>query len=197
MTKNKGKLSRIFFWPFFSVLRVFAPHESRALYRDRVLAPPRCDEIAAWRLCIAKISVSKIFADQVGGKKFQRQTANAPNGRLAFKTRRSSHAWLKLSRPQRRNRSNSMKLPPLACRYRITLLTCPGLCNLWNSWPQDPTCQQDVRRRMAEVKSPWPTLPKSQLWWKARRVQWSQLWRPRSSVSKRQIDGLEDHVRVL
>ena len=155
------------------MLRVFAAHESRALYRDRVLAPPRCDGIAAWRLCFAKISVSKIFAaqvggskfqrqtanatnfpqcwatrvasqtlhgayallkflfsknfaDQVGGKTFQRQTANAPNGRLAFKTRRSSHASLKLSRPQRRNRSNSMKLPPLACRYRITLLTCPG-----------------------------------------------------------------------
>ena len=61
MTKNKGKLSRFFFWPFFSVLRVFAPHESRALYRDRVLAPPRCDEIAAWRLCFAKISVFKNF----------------------------------------------------------------------------------------------------------------------------------------
>ena len=66
-----------------------------------IFGPPRCDQNAAWRLCFAKVSVSKIFAAQVGGSRFQRQTANATNlpqflaPRVAIKMRRGAYASLK------------------------------------------------------------------------------------------------------
>ena len=58
------------------------------------------------RLCFARISVSKIFAAQVGGSRFRRQTANATNlpqflaPRVAIETLRGAHSWLKCLYPK-------------------------------------------------------------------------------------------------
>ena len=40
---------------------------------------PRCASNAAWRPCFGKMSVSKIFADQVGGRRFQGKSGNPAN----------------------------------------------------------------------------------------------------------------------
>ena len=111
--KNKAKLSRFFFFsPFFSVLSAFAPaapqtHESGALYRDDfALATPRRKRNAAWRLCLAKNSVRKIFAAQVGESKSRRQTANPTNlpqfwaSRVAIETLCSANASPKFFVPK-------------------------------------------------------------------------------------------------
>ena len=73
--------------------------------------PPRRKRNAAWRLCLAKSSVRKIFAAQVGESKSRRQTANPTNlpqfwaSRVAIETLRSANASPNFSFPKlsRRN----------------------------------------------------------------------------------------------
>ena len=117
LTKQGETLANFFFWPFFSVLSAFAPaapqtHESGALYRDDfALATPRRKRNAAWRLCLAKNSVRKIFAAQVGESKSRRHTANPTNlpqfwaSRVAIETLCSANASPNFSFPKfsRRN----------------------------------------------------------------------------------------------
>ena len=106
MRKNKGKLSRFFFRPFLSVLRVFAPHAPQTqeiperYFATTAFSPPR----------VASETLRGAYA-QIGGSKFQRQTANATNlpqfwaARAAIQTLRGAYASLeflfpKFSRPK-------------------------------------------------------------------------------------------------
>ena len=67
----------------------------------KIFGSPRRASNAAWRPCFSKISVSKIFADQVGRRRFQRYTANPGNfpqflaPRVLHQTLRGAHVSLK------------------------------------------------------------------------------------------------------
>ena len=67
---------------------------------------PRSASNPAWRPCLAKIFVSKIFAGQVGERRFRRRIANTGNfpwflaPRVAPPTLRGAHAFRKFPFPK-------------------------------------------------------------------------------------------------
>ena len=115
--KQGETLAIFFFDPFFRYLGFLRPtprkrNESRSDISRRLRSgPPRRKRNAAWRLCLAKNSVRKIFAAQVGESKSRRQAANPTNlpqlwaSRVAIKTLRSANASPNFSFPKvsRRN----------------------------------------------------------------------------------------------